>query len=242
MQNIAITLDSSRLSEPLMSQIAILTDISEEPEALLRVRANIKAVLAFKPALISAGQIAKDASFSGRASLVGTLVEQGKLKNLKIETSTAAIDVEDIASPNYRRGVFLKFVLKPELKAGTFKETITLISENPPIKAVLEILGQKLGIIKVTPDRFSFFPKKGKRPKKLDIIFECEKVFKITKLEDLSGALDLSIKTLEKGRKYRLRAKLKKIPEGGILSVVKVHTDLEEHPLIHIPVIGGGER
>jgi hypothetical protein len=58
-------------------------------------------------------------------------------------------------------------------------------------------------------------------------------------VEDLSQSLKLSLKTLKKGKKYRLTARLKKGLKTGILGVVKIYTDLEEHPLIHIPVLGG---
>jgi hypothetical protein len=239
---ISVTLDSTMLSGQIIGRIAIKTDREENPEVILTVRANVETTLAFQPQTIFAGQIAKDASFSGRAMLGGRLIKEGKLQDFEIQTSSSAIEVKIQDPTAGLDGVLVEFVLKPDLKAGTFQEFITVISDDPPVEAQLKLLGQKLGIIRVTPDRFEFFPRNGKMPKKLEIIFECEKIFKITKVEDLTQSLNLSVKTIKKGKKYRLTAKQKKSAKIGILGVVKVHTDLEEHPLIHIPVIGGRSR
>jgi hypothetical protein len=182
--------------------------------------------------------VAKEGSFSGKAKLLGKLVDEGKLKSITIHTSSPAIEArirQQAGNP------ILEFVLRPEQKAGTFQESITLVSEStPPVKAQLLLIGQKLGDIRVTPDRFEFFPEKGGKPDSRSIVLECEKPFNITKVEDLTGRLNLSIETIEKGRRYCLRAKLKNPMEGSFLGVVRVHTDLEVHPLIHVPAIGGG--
>lgn len=237
-----VILDATMIQGSLKSRIVIKTNDEENPEYNLEVRANIEPLLAFQPRSIFIGQIAKDAQYSGRAMLVGKLIKEEKLNDYEIETSSTAIKVKIQDTNVNQTGLIIEFVLKPEFKAGTFKAIITLKSNNPPIEAQLELLGQKLGIIKVTPDRFEFFPRNGKMPKKLEIIFECEKIFKITKVEDLTQSLNISLKTIKKGKKYRLTAKLKKSAKTGILGVVKVHTDLEEHPLIHIPVIGGRSK
>jgi hypothetical protein len=62
---------------------------------------------------------------------------------------------------------------------------------------------------------------------------------RITRIEDLSGLLDISLEMLEDGKNYRIDAKLKEPVQGSFLGLVKVFTDLQEQPLIDIPVIGG---
>jgi hypothetical protein len=236
---LSITLDSTMLSGPVIGHISMTTNREESPQPILRISAIVDSLVMFQSHSIFVGKIKKDASFSGRAMVKGKLVEEGRLRDFVIETSSPAIEAKIQSETSDTDSLWLEFVIHPELKAGTFNEAITLLSKNPHAFAKLSLLGQKLGIITFTPDRMEFFTVNGKKPKSRSIVFECEKPFKIIKLEDLSGALKLSIKTLEKGKKYRLTAKLKQTPKEGLLSVVKVHTDLEEHPLIHIPVIGG---
>ena len=68
---ISVILDSTMLAGQIIGHIAIKTDREENPEVILTVRANVETTLAFQPQTIFAGQIAKDASFSGRAMLGG---------------------------------------------------------------------------------------------------------------------------------------------------------------------------
>jgi len=237
--SIKVTFDSTGLYGKVVGRIAVITNDEKQPTVFLQVMAKVKPILALSPPFIFVGQVAKEGSFSGKAKLVGKLVDEGKLKTVTIHTSSPAIE----ARIHQRRAkdVILEFVLRPELKAGTFEESITLVSKDPPVQARLLLHGQKLGDIKFTPDRFEFFPEKGVRPDSRTVLFECDKPFHITKVEDLSGLLYISMRVVEEGRKYRLTAKLRNPMEGFFLGVVKVYTDLDVHPLIHLPVIGGGK-
>jgi len=236
--SIRVTLDSAGLHGDVVGHIAVTTNDEERSTAFLQVRAHVQAILAVHPPFVFVGQVARERSFSGKAKVVGKLVDEGKLKAIEIRKSSEAIEARIMQ--RRPKDAILEFVLRPEQKAGTFKESITLVSRDPPAEAQLFLYGQKLGIIKVTPDRFEFFPEKGVKPDSRSVLFECDKSFEIIKVEDFSGLLNLTIKAIEEGRKYELTARLKSPTEGSFLGVVKVHTDLEEHPLIHIPVIGGG--
>ena len=158
------------------------------PEVFLEVMAQVQPILALKPAFIFVGQVAKERSFSGQAKLMGKLVEEGKLKTLTINKSSPAID----ASIRRRawKDAILKFVLRPEQKAGSFRESITLVSEDPPAQAQLLLFGQKLGAIRVTPDRLDFFRCNGMKADSRSILFQCNKPFNINKVEELSGLLN----------------------------------------------------
>lgn len=238
--SIKVTLDSTGLHGTVAGRIAVVTNDQKKPTVFLQVMAKVKPILALSPPFIFVGQVSKEGSFSGRAKLVGKLVDEGKLKTVTIHTSSPAIEAK--IRQRTGRNATLEFVLRPEQKAGTFEESITLVSKDPPVQARLFLYGQKLGEIKFTPDRFEFFPEKGVRPDSRAVLFECDKPFHITKVEDLSGYVNLTINTIEEGRKYGLIARLKSPMEGFFLGVVKVYTDLDVHPLIHLPVIGGGSR
>lgn len=231
-------LDSTKLYGRVLSRITVITNDEERPKVFLQVRAHVRAILALRPPFVFVGQIPREGSFSGKAKVVGKLVDEGKLKAIQIRKSSEAIEARIMQ--RRPKDAILEFVLRPEQKAGTFEESITLISKDPPAQAQLLLYGQKLGIIRVTPDRLEFFPEKGVKPDSRSVMFECDKPFKITKIEDHSGFLNFTINTLEEGRKYELIARLKSPMEGTFLGVVKIYTDLEVHPLIHIPVIGGG--
>lgn len=236
---IKVTLDSTKLYGRVVSRITVITNDEERPKVFLQVRVHVQPILALRPPFVFVGQIARERSFSGKAKVVGKLVEEGKLKAIEIRKSSEAIEARIMQ--RRPKDAILEFVLRPEQKAGTFKESITLVSKDPPAQTQLVLYGQKLGIIRFTPDRLEFFPQEGVRPDSRSVLFECDKPFRITKIEDLSGLLILSIRAVEEGRKYELTGKLKNpMEKGSFLGVVRVHTDLAEHPLIHIPVIGGG--
>ena len=238
--SIRVTLDSTGLHGTVAGRIAVTTNDEKQPRVFLNVMAKVKPILGLSPPFIFVGQVTKEGSFSARAKLVGKLVDEGKLKAVTIDTSSPAIEAK--IRQRTGRNPTLEFVLRPEQKAGTFEESITVVSKDPPAQAQLRLYGQKLGDIRFTPDRFEFFPEKGVRPDSRTVVFECDKPFHITKVEDLSGLLYISMRVVEEGRKYRLTAKLRNPMEGFFLGVVKVHTDLDVHPLIHLPVIGGGSR
>lgn len=235
---IKVTLDSTRLHGDVVSYIAVRTNDGDQPEIFLEVSAQVQPVLALVPPFVFVGQVAKEGSFSGKVNVIGRLVQEGKLKAITIHTSSPAIEAR-IRRRGAKHAV-LEFVLKPEQKAGTFEESITLMSKDPPAQTQVVLYGQKLGIIRFTPDRLEFFPRGGVRPDSRSVLFECDKRFNITRVEDLSGLLILSIRAVEEGRKYELTGRLKNpMEEGSFLGVVRVYTDLAEHSLIHIPVIGG---
>jgi hypothetical protein len=238
--SVKVTLDSTGLHGNVAGRIAVVTNDEKKPTVFIYVMAKVKPILALSPPFIFVGQVTKEGSFSGRAKLVGKLVDEGKLKTVTIRTSSPSIEAK--IRQRTGRNPTLEFVLRPEQKAGTFEESITLVSKDPPVQAQLRLYGQKLGEIKFTPDRFEFFPEKGVKPDSRTVLFECDKPFHITKVEDLSGYVNLAINTIEEGRKYGLIARLKSPMEGFFLGVVKVYTDLDVHPLIHLPVIGGGSR
>jgi hypothetical protein len=236
--NIEVTLDTTPFYGSVVGRITLITDVEDRPEIVLIVKAVVKPILVFNPRYIFVGQLEKDDSYSKQATLLGKLVEEGKLKHYTINTSSPAIKTRIEKQKGKEEKLLLKFKILPELKPGTFKETITLVSEDPPAQAQLDLLGYKVGIIRIEPDRLNFFPPEGKKPGTGSIIFECDKPFKIIKVEANVDFSILKVTTIKKGNKYRLKAKLNKSIKGTILGVVKIFTDLEENPRIDIPVIG----
>lgn len=233
-------LDTNGLQGNVERRITVITNDPQSRAIHLAMAVNVKPLLAFDVPFVFAGQLAKEGMFVGTVKLTGTLVEKGEPPEFEIVKSTAAIEATIERRPTKDGTIStLEFVLLPDLKAGTFRESVTVVSDDPPARTQLMIVGQKLGDIRVTPDRLHFFQRHGEEAGPGVIEFESDKLFHITKTEDLTQLLDISIETLEDGKKYRLRATLKNPLRENLLGVVKVHTDLEEHPLIHIPVVGG---
>ena len=170
--SIEVNLDATTLYGNIRGRVTLITDAEEWPEVVLSIKANVKAILAFKPAQIFVGQLGRDDSYSNQATLTGKLVEEGKLKHYTINTSSPAIKTRIEKQKGKEEKILVKFKILPELKAGTFKESITIVLKDPLAKAQITLLGQKLGIINVTPDRFNFFPPEGKNPDTGSIIFE----------------------------------------------------------------------
>jgi len=118
---------------------------------------------------------------------------------------------------------------------------VSVTSEDPPAEARLILYGHKLGIIEVTPDRFDFFPREDLDPDERMVTLESSKEFHIEKTEANVDYLNVSIEVIEEGKKYEIKAKLKESAKASFLGLIKVYTDLEEYPIVDIPVIGGPE-
>ncbi len=196
-------------------------------------------VLALKPPFIFIGILPKEKSYSGKAKLKGTIVENGNLSNLTIKKSSPSIEaVLKKKKVKNKTVIFLEFILLKEMQAGSFNESITVVSKDPLAYAEIVLIGQKLGDIKVNPDRLEFILNNENEADVRSILLESKKPFNITKVEDISGFLDISIKTVEEGKIYKLMAKLKRPVSETFIGLVKVYTDFKEQPLIDIPVIG----
>jgi hypothetical protein len=238
--DLEIRLDTETHLGPVNGEISMITSLAEQRELVFKVTGNVRPALAVEPPVVFAGRVAKADSFPGRARLSGKMVEEGHIPELMLETSSEHLRAKIVPRDfGGRPGASVEFVLLPSAKAGTFKETVTVSSANPPAQAVLTIAGEKLGNIKVNPDRLEFFAAEGAQPQPQSISIDSPKFMRITRIEDLSGLLDISLEMLEDGKIYRVDAKLKGPLQGSFLGLVKVYTDLEEQPLIDIPVIGG---
>lgn len=235
-----VSLKTSDLMGALNGEISVITSVPDQREIIFRVTANVQPALALQPPLVFAGRVAKTDSFPGRARLVGKIVDEGTLSRLSLVTSSKSLRGRIVPwETEGRKSTCVEFILSPSARAGTFEESITVISEDPPARAILKIVGEKLGDIEVHPSRFEFFAPEGIVAATQSISITSPKFMRITRIEDVSGLLDISLEMLEDGRTYRIDAKLKEPPRGSFLGLVKVFTDLEEQPLIDIPVIGG---
>lgn len=241
---IKVLVDTVRLVGRIAEKFTLYCNDPESPEVPLEISGTIQPLLALESALVFAGQVAKDVSFSRTVGLKGTLIDEGKTVSLSVHADSPTTHVKILKKRQKDKIVpYVHFVLMPEMKAGTFNETITVVSKDPPAQVRLLVAGQKLGVIRVTPDRFAFFVAEHGDPGPRTILFECEKPFTITKVDNLTGIIDISVQTLEPGTRYQLTATLHKNMAGeSFLGVVKIHTDLEEHPLIHVPVISGKKQ
>lgn len=224
----------------ISGKILLETNDILQPEVVFNIEVKVDPVLAFNRPSVFVGQIKKDAAYSGQVALIGRLVEEGKLDNITIKSSSAAVEARIVPKRSLNGGYNLNFTLLPELSAGSFQESITLTSENPHVQTQIYLLGQKLGIIQFVPDVFEFFTVEDrKRGDPRFVIFQCSQTFHISKIEDVNGLVDLNLRVVTEGQKYELEARLKSSVQGSSLGIVRVYTDLEEYPLIHIPVVIG---
>ncbi|GEM_PF-3028454 len=236
---IEVSLDATRLRGHVAAEISLFTNDKVQPRVSLHVGGHVVPFLSLKPPFLFAGQIKKDASYSGKVRVSGKLVEEGKADALEIKASSPSIAAEITGRDAKSGALILEVVILPDMKPGSFKEFIALESKDPPGRAQLLLFGQKLGDIQFSPEKLVFFAEKGKDDDFRAVTFECDKPFRITQVKEPSGQLNVSIQSEEEGRKYTLIAKLKTPPKGAFLGVIEVHTDRADQPLIQIPFIGG---
>ena len=235
-------LDTSNMQGRIIIHITFHSNDPEHPATTLQATGVIRPLLGLETPLIFAGQIGKEAPFSKTVALNGTLVREGKCDGLKVYVNSPFIQATIVKKRHGDKITPMLHILVPaDMKAGTFKEVIRVVSENPAAEASLVVAGQKLGVIQVKPDRLAFFSPKGADPGSRTVVLESQKVFHIKEIQDLSGLLSLSVQTVRPGKCYEITAAIKKgmLKGNSFLGLVQVHTDLEEHPLIDLPVLIG---
>jgi hypothetical protein len=240
--HIEVTMDTKGHVGILAGRVSVITNDREHREMLLEVKAKVQPLLAFNPPFIWVGQVARDHSYKNKARLIGKIIDDGEFSGLTVNKTNPRIKAEIIFhNIKGNRIPYLEIVLLPELRSGTFRESVSVTSEDPPAEAQLILYGHKLGIIEVTPDRFDFFPREDLNPDERIVTLESGKEFHIAKTEANVDYLDVSIEVIEEGKKYEVKAKMKESAKESFLGLIKVYTDLEEYPIIDIPVIGGPE-
>jgi hypothetical protein len=238
--HIEVTMDTKELIGNVIGKVSVITSDSEHREVMLEVRARVQALLAFNPPFVWVGQIAMENSYKNKVQIIGKVVEDGAFSGLTVDKTNSAVDAEIIFhNIKGEKVAYLEFVILPELRAGTFKESLSVISHDPPAKAQLTLFGNKLGVIEVTPERYDFFPRDDVESDVRVVTLESGKEFHIIKIEDPHNLFNTSIDVIEEGKKYEIIAGLKKPAEASFVGLIKVYTDLEEFPLIDIPAVGG---
>ena len=111
---IEVTLDTAAADGRLEGRIGLATNDPEEPLYWLKVFVTVKPLLSIKNPLVWVGNLARDASFSGRVELTGELVLQNKLKEMKIFTSSPEITVKLIRGMKENKlSAYLEFLILP---------------------------------------------------------------------------------------------------------------------------------
>ena len=233
-----VKLNTSKVSGRVNTKIAINSSDPMFAEEVITLTGTVVPLLALSTSSLFAGQIGQHQAFTQKVGISGSLVDGGRLRSLKITTSSPGVTAGFVGAGS--KTPLLKVTLQPDLKAGTFNESVTLTSQDPPAQATVALLGYKLGDIRVRPDRFEFFPETVSKSKVQTIELECAKPFRIVKVVDRTKQLEIKVETLQKDKQYRISARLTVPLPAALLGLVQVHTDLESNPLLDIPVVGGG--
>lgn len=238
--HIEVTLETEGLFGEVRDSIPVFTNDPERREIFLKVTTTVRPVVAAYPPVFSVGEVAKGDSFIGTVSLMGILADEDRLSGLSLEPSSASLRAKVAKRQSSDRMIpVLEFVLLPDVKPGDIEETITIISEDPPARAYLRLFGKKEGDIRITPDRFVIMLNEDGEIKDYSVTIESDQPFHITGAEDSNDLLSFSTRTIVPDSKYELVARLKALVAGNAMGVVRIHTDMEEQPLLEIPFLVG---
>lgn len=238
--SIGVTLETEELIGNVTDSVSFLTNDPDHPEVYVKVTARVLPVIAAYPPIANLGEVARGDSFTGSVPLVGILAEDDRLEGLSLEASSESLRARIAKRPSGGLAVpVLEFVLRPDAKPGNIEETITIVSEDPPARAYLRLFGKKEGDIRVIPDRLTVLVDEDGRIMDYSVIVEGDRPFRITGAQDSEDLLAITTHTLVPGTRYELVARLKALVAEGAIGVLRIRTDLEDQPLLEIPLLVG---
>jgi hypothetical protein len=238
---IDVTVRTSTKGGKISKTITVTTNDPEHKETKLTLSTDVHVTLAVEPYLINFGRLKKGEAPVRYVSLVGD--DKDKTKILSVEAKNKDITVEtNPAGYENDKDKKIKIALAPTIKAGQFRDVITITTDNQAFKTItINIFGEIVGDILVTPRSFSFgFFQKSNAPEKIvSLKANPPATFKILKTESNSPDVTVETVTVAEGKEYQVKARVNQIFDKDYLrGNILITTDNKEQPRIEVMFFG----
>ena len=230
----------------LTKSVTVESDDPANGHARIQVSANVVVVVGFAKSYVRFGNIRKGEKQTRTVKILAKDPE--KLEIGKITTQipglTANMVPQTSASGEILRTVEL--VLEPE-RVGQLQGKVIAETNIETHKTIsLSVSARVTGDIAASPQRIQLRPGDPTHVTSKLKVTTAKGSFKIKRLDEKTGRLKLTQKTVEKGKAYEINVELAEAwtdDAKPLSTTITIHTDQAEQPTLQVPVyVIGGRR
>jgi hypothetical protein len=215
--------------------ITAYTNDPDAPQAVMTMQGVVKQQVAAVPSQVAFGTVHKGATATQEVN-IDDLTNTKGFKVSSVTNSSSSIKVTQEARKDGKPGTTLKVELLPTMPAGTFDDTIKVVTNRVPIN--IDVFGTVTGDLTLNPAQVSF-----------GIVPHGQDVVRILKLTNASGrdvkVLDISSSTpsvsasteaVKPGKEYRITVTLRRgTPEGQLRGQLAIKTNDPDQSTVTVP-------
>ena len=215
--------------------ITVFNNDPATPEAVMTMEGVVRKQVAATPETVAFGNVRK-----GTEQTVDVTIEDltgGKAFTVGPTTnSNPDIKVVQLPRPDKKPGALLKVTLEKSMPAGTFDDTIKVMTNRIPIQ--VPVFGNVTGDLSLDPAQVSF----GIVPKGQDVIRILKlsnnsgKPVKVLDVTSSTPSVSASAEPVDNGKEYKITVVLKRgTPDGQLRGQLAIKTDDPEQASLAVP-------
>lgn len=219
-------------------QIRTITAFTNDPglpEAMMTMQGIVKQQVAATPAQVSFGTVRKGTEVTQDVAIDDLTAQKGFSVG-PVTNSNSSIKVVQAPRTDKKPGAILHVTLEKTMPAGTFDDTIKVVTNRVPIQ--IDVFGTVSGDLTADPAQVSF----GIAPKGQDVVRLIAlknigprdvKVLDVKSSEPTVGVLFAPVTP---GKEYKITVTLNRgAPEGQLRGQITIKTDDPDQPSVTVP-------
>lgn len=241
---IDVTFDSKRFTGSVTKELTVRSNDPDEPEAILRLYANIKPGILTDPAMVDLGMIPRG---GGRtATLRITAADATPFKVLGAVTGLPFLSARVVTPEGGGAAASTSFTLEVTAarggQPGPFTDFLQIATTHPRTDTLqVTVKGEVESLFQLTPERLAFGSQRAKKQKlgEVKIVYRGEGSVKFTGASSSTPALQAELKPASGGREATVEVFLTSEARNGRLSgTITITTDASAQPSIPVRVVG----
>lgn len=223
---------------PRTESVQVLSNDPYKPVVYLTLTGIIAGTLVVVPNYIYFGDVSSKESLIRKLEIFDPV--PGKLKVKKVKTASPYLTAK-ILSKESKEKTRVLVTLHPGMPLGPIEERViisTSDAKNPQLEVLVK--GNIQGYLQIFPKRFFFgFVEKGQTAvREITLTNTGSNELSILNLETTSPLIATEAVTVEKGKKYLLKAIYTANADSGstFRGTIKIHTNDVQQPLIEVPL------
>ncbi|MBN2536434.1 MAG: DUF1573 domain-containing protein [Spirochaetales bacterium] len=240
---IPISLDTSGFDGYLAKSIIVKTNVPGNSDFILTLEGHVKVSVSLNPKVLSLGNIERNRTtpLEGKITIANRLPDPFKITGITISNNNIETKIETLKDGFvYSLGV----TVKPPFRHGQVMETILVKTDSKIIPAINTRFSYYMEpMVKAFPNPLFVDKDEIAKGKEQMINIECEPGhdMRIVDLSVNNNKVKVSLKEVEKGRKYTLALKFPKnftFDPANTLTVEFKARNVPDEPIFRVPVLG----
>ena len=215
--------------------ITAFTNDPDLPQAVMTMQEIVKQQVAATPAQVSFGTVRKGTEVTQDVT-IDDLTAQKNFSVGPVTNSNPSIKVVQAPRTDKKPGVLLHVMLEKTMPAGTFDDTIKVVTNRVPIQ--IDVFGTISGDLTADPAQVSF----GIAPKGQDVVRLIAlknigpREVKILDVKISEPTVGVTYAPVTSGKEYKITVTLNRgAPEGQLRGQITIKTDDPDQPSLTVP-------